>query len=66
MYALLCKPIVVPMSNKSIITTKDCRIVLLNQQQDGKIELEVLEAPPVTVTDEISAKDKGKAFHTQK
>lgn len=58
MYALLCKPIIVHMPKQSIIKTKDCRIVSLKTLQNGSIELEMLEAPPITVTDEMPAKGK--------
>ena len=46
------------MPKQSIIKTKDCRIVSLKTLQNGTIELEMLEAPPITVTDEMPAKGK--------
>ena len=53
MYALLCKPIPVQVPNGSVaLRAKDCRIVKLAPTQAPNIlELEILEAPPVNVSE---------------
>jgi hypothetical protein len=54
MFALLCKPIAVPTpSGNAVLRTKDCRIAYVkpSQVQEGVYELEILEAPPVNVSE---------------
>jgi hypothetical protein len=54
MFALLCKPIAVPTPSGNLaLRTKDCRIAYVkpSQVQEGVYELEILEAPPVNVSD---------------
>ena len=52
MFALLCKPIVVPIQNSNpILKANDCRIAYVkpSQDQEGVLELEILEAPPIKI-----------------
>jgi|TARA_R110000851_G_C12920330_1_gene550229 hypothetical protein len=52
MYALLCKPIVInPPRSNPVLSAKDCRIVKLTPSQvtEDKLELEILEAPPISI-----------------
>jgi len=60
MFALLCKPIAVPTPNgNTVLRANDCRIAYVkpSQTQQGKLELEILEAPPVYIgADEESRK----------
>jgi hypothetical protein len=54
MFALLCKPIAVPTPSGNVaLRTKDCRIAYVkpSQVQEGVYELEILEAPPVNVSE---------------
>jgi hypothetical protein len=54
MFALLCKPIAVPTPSGNLaLRTKDCRIAYVkpSQVQEGVYELEILEAPPVNVSE---------------
>ena len=54
MFALLCKPIAVPTPSGNVaLRTKDCRIAYVkpSQVQEGVYDLEILEAPPVNVSD---------------
>jgi hypothetical protein len=52
MFALLCKPVVVPVQNSNpILKANDCRIAYVtpSQTQEGKLEIEILEAPPIKI-----------------
>ncbi len=52
MFALLCKPVVVPVqTGNPVLRANDCRIAYVkpSQTQEGKLELEILEAPPVYI-----------------
>ena len=52
MFALLCKPIIVPQPNSNpVLRANDCRIAYVtpSQVQEGKLELEILDAPPITI-----------------
>ena len=52
MFALLCKPIVVPVqTGNPVLRANDCRIAYVtpSQSQERKLEIEILEAPPVYV-----------------
>jgi hypothetical protein len=52
MFALLCKPIVVPQPNTNpVLKAEDCRIAYVtpSQTQEGKLEIEILEAPPIKI-----------------
>ena len=52
MFALLCKPIVVPQPNTNpVLKAEDCRIAYVKPSQDreGVLELEILEAPPIKI-----------------
>ena len=52
MFALLCKPIAVPTPNGNpVLRANDCRIAYVkpSQTQEGKLELDILEAPPVYI-----------------
>jgi hypothetical protein len=54
MFALLCKPIAVPVPNSNpVLRANDCRIVYVtpSQTQEGKLEIEILEAPPIVIGD---------------
>ena len=57
MFALLCKPIVVPIPNsKPVLRANDCRgaYVTPSQTQEGKLEIEILEAPPIKINPELN------------
>jgi hypothetical protein len=60
MFALLCKPVVIPTQNGNpVLRANDCRIAYVkpSQTQEGKLEIEILEAPPVYIgADEESRK----------
>ena len=60
MFALLCKPVAVPTPNGNpVLRANDCRIAYVkpSQTEQGKLELEILEAPPVYIgADEESRK----------
>ena len=61
MFALLCKPIAVPTPNGNpVLRANDCRIAYVkpSQTQQGKLEVEILEAPPVY----IRADDESRKF----
>ena len=52
MFALLCKPVVVTVqTGNPVLRANDCRIAYVkpSQTQEGKLELEILEAPPVYI-----------------
>ena len=52
MSALLCKPVVDPVQNSNpILKANDCRIAYVtpSQTQEGKLEIEILEAPPIKI-----------------
>ena len=53
MFALLCQPVIVPTQagGNPILRANDCRIAYVkpSQTQEGKLELETLEAPPVYI-----------------
>ena len=52
MFALLCKPIVVPsQTGNPVLRANDCRIAYVtpSQSQEGKLEIEILDAPPIYV-----------------
>jgi len=52
MFALLCKLVVVPtQTGNPVLRANDCRIAYVkpSQTQEGKLELEILEAPPVYI-----------------
>ena len=52
MFALLCKPVVVPVqTGNPVLRANDCRIAYVtpSQTQEGKLEIEILEAPPVYI-----------------
>ena len=52
MFALLCKPIVLPQTNANpVLRANDCRIAYVtpSQVQEGKLELEILDAPPIKI-----------------
>lgn len=54
MFALLCKPIAVPTSTGNVtLRAKDCRIAYVkpSQVQEGIYELEILEAPPINISE---------------
>ena len=52
MFALLCKPVVVPVqTGNPVLRANDCRIAYVkpSQTQEGKLEHEILEAPHVYI-----------------
>lgn len=52
MFALLCKPVAIPQQSGNLaLRAKECRIAYVkpSQVQEGKLELEILEAPPITI-----------------
>lgn len=54
MFALLCKPIAVPQpTGNHVLRAKDCRIAYVksSQVQENVLELEILEAPPISITE---------------
>ena len=54
MFALLCKPMVVPQINTNPILKADvCRIAYVKPSPDKEntLEIEILEAPPINVND---------------
>jgi hypothetical protein len=54
MFALLCKPVAVPVPNSnSVLRAGDCRIAYVkpSQVQEGIYELEILEAPPINISE---------------
>jgi len=52
MYALLCKPIPVITPTKTVIQTRDCRMIRMEPtQKENVYQIEILEAPPITVSD---------------
>ena len=57
MFALLCKPIVVPIPNSNpVLRANDCRVAYItpSQTQEGKLEIEILEAPPIKINTELN------------
>ncbi len=57
MFALLCKPIVVPIPNSNpVLRANDCRVAYVtpSQTQEGKLEIEILEAPPIKINPELN------------
>jgi hypothetical protein len=54
MYLLLCKPIVVVPQN--ILSARECRVVQVRPtQSENKVEVEVLDAPPINIQDKVYA-----------
>jgi hypothetical protein len=54
MFALLCKPIAVPQQyGNPVLRAKDCRIAYVkpSQVQENVLELEILEAPPISISE---------------
>lgn len=50
MFALLCRPIVVPTQAAPVLRASDCRIAYVRPtNEEGKLETEILEAPPITI-----------------
>jgi hypothetical protein len=50
MFALLCRPIVVPtQTGTPVLRANDCRIAYVQPNKEGKLETEILEAPPITI-----------------
>jgi hypothetical protein len=55
MYLLLCKPIVIVPQN--ILSARECRIVQVRPtQSENKVEVELLDAPPINIQDTIYEK----------
>ena len=57
MFALLCKPIAVPVPNSNpVLRANDCRVTYVtpSQTQEGKLEIEILEAPPIKINPELN------------
>lgn len=57
MFALLCKPIAVPVPNSNpVLRANDCRVAYVtpSQTQEGKLEIEILEAPPIKINPELN------------
>ena len=60
MFALLCKPIVVPQqTGNPVLRARDCRIAYVkpSQVQEGILELEILEAPPIVIDSNLGSTD---------
>ena len=58
MFALLCKPTAVPTPTGNVtLRARDCRIAYVkpSQVQEGKLELEILEAPPINISETDSS-----------
>jgi|TARA_B100002019_G_scaffold38087_1_gene31889 hypothetical protein len=52
-YALLCQPLATITPTKTVVTTRECRIVQIRPSEvENKFELEILEAPPIAVNQE--------------
>jgi len=52
MYLLLCKPIVIVPQN--ILSARECRIVQVSPTQfENKVEVELLDAPPINIREEV-------------
>ena len=52
MYLLLCKPVVIVPQN--ILSARACRIVQVRPtQSENVVEVELLDAPPIIVNDEL-------------
>jgi hypothetical protein len=52
MYLLLCKPIVIVPQN--ILSARECRVVQVRPtQSENKVEVEILDAPPINIQDTI-------------
>jgi len=52
MFALLCKPVVVPVqTGNPVLRANDCRIAYVTPSltQEVKLEIAILEAPPVYI-----------------
>lgn len=50
MFALLCRPVVVPtQAGPPVLRADDCRIAYVQPTKEGKLETEILEAPPITI-----------------
>ena len=61
MYAFLCKPVPIALpSGNTAIRTRDCRIVKLTayNERENKMELEILNAPPIVINEDIKNKDE--------
>ena len=61
MYAFLCKPVPIALpSGNTAIRARDCRIVKLTayNERENKIELEILNAPPIVINEDIKNKDE--------
>ena len=60
MFALLCKPIAIPQQvGNPVLRAKDCRIAYVkpSQVQEGVLELEILEAPPIVIDPNLGSTD---------
>ena len=60
MFALLCKPIAVPQQmGNPVLRARDCRIAYVkpSQVQEGVLELEILEAPPIVIDPNLGSSD---------
>jgi hypothetical protein len=60
MFALLCKPIAVPQQmGNPVLRARDCRIAYMkpSQVQEGVLELEILEAPPIVIDPNLGSTD---------
>lgn len=60
MFALLCKPIAVPQQvGNPVLRARDCRIAYVkpSQVQEGVLELEILEAPPIVIDPNLGSTD---------
>ena len=61
MYAFLCNPVPIALpSGNTAILALDCRIVKLTayNERENKMELEILNAPPIVINEDIKNKDE--------
>lgn len=54
MYLLLCRPIVIVPQN--MLSARECHIVQVRPtQQENRLDVEILEAPPINIQDNVYA-----------
>jgi len=52
-YALLCRPYAIITPTQTTIKTRECRVVrIIETDVEHKFELDILDAPPITVNQE--------------
>jgi hypothetical protein len=52
-YALLCKPIASITPTKTVVNTRECRIIQIKPSEDEDVfQFQILDAPPIAVNQE--------------